>query len=73
MFSSADPDNQWHCVPLYGKTEVTRFELITLNFFIFSQKLDEYPDAKIRYLKFQEVMDRMLEQCFFGKPYIQNP
>lgn len=58
---------------LSGKTEVTRFELITLNFFVFSQKLDEYPDAKERYLKFHETTDEMLEQCFLGKIYIQNP
>ena len=58
---------------LSGKTEVTRFELITLNFFVFSQKLDEYPDPKVRYQKFHETTDEMLERCFLGKLYIPNP
>ncbi len=58
---------------LAGKAEVTRFDLITLNFFVFSQKLDEYPESKTRYLKFYESMNAILEKCFLGKLYIQNP
>lgn len=58
---------------LSGKTDVTRFELITLNFFVFSQRLDEYPGAKPRYLKFLESTNEILEQCFMGKIYVQNP
>ena len=58
---------------LSGNAEVTRFDLITLNFFVFSQKLDEYPDSKVRYLKFHESMNTILEKCFLGKLYIQNP
>jgi hypothetical protein len=58
---------------LSGNAEVTRFDLITLNFFVFSQKLDMYPDPKDRYFKFHESMDEMLEKCFLGKVYVQNP
>ena len=58
---------------LSGETEVTRFELITLNFFVFSQKLDAYPDPKARYLKFYETTNEILDRCFLGKIYIQNP
>ena len=58
---------------LSGNTEVTRFDLITLNFFVFSQKLDEYPSSKDRYLKFHQSMDAILEKCFLGKLYVQNP
>ena len=58
---------------LSGDAEVTRFDLITLNFFVFSQKLDEYIDSKQRYLKFYESMNEILEKCFLGKVYIQNP
>lgn len=58
---------------LSGKTEVTRFELITLNFFVFSQRVDEHPDPKARYLKFHKTTDEILERCFLGKMYIQNP
>lgn len=58
---------------LSGKADVTRFDLITLNFFVFSQKLDECPNPKARYLKFYKATDEILEKCFFGKIYIQNP
>lgn len=58
---------------LSGNTEITRFDLITLNFFVFSQRLDEYPDPKVRYLKFYESMNAILEKCFLGRLYIQNP
>lgn len=58
---------------LSGQTEVTRFELITLNFFVFSQRLDEYPAPQTRYLKFLESTNEILEQCFMGRIYVQNP
>ena len=58
---------------LAGNAEVTRFDLITLNFFIFSQKLDLYPDAKRRYLQFYQSTNTILEKCFLGKMYVQNP
>lgn len=58
---------------LSAKTEVTRFDLITLNFFIFSQKLDIYSDSKTRYFQFENSMNTILEQCFLGKLYVQNP
>ena len=58
---------------LAGNTEITRFDLITLNFFIFSQKLDECPDAKARYMRFFESTNEILERCFMGKMYVQNP
>lgn len=58
---------------LSNKTDVTRFELITLNFFVFSQRLEEYSDPKARYLRFLDSTNEILEQCFLGKVYIQNP
>ena len=58
---------------LSGKADVTRFELITLNFFVFSQRLDDNPDPKNRYLKFVDSNNEILEQCFLGKIYVQNP
>lgn len=58
---------------LSGNGEVTRFDLITLNFFVFSQKLEEYPDGKTRYLEFHKSMDQILEACFLGQMHIQNP
>lgn len=58
---------------LSGNIEVTRFDLITINFFVFSQKMDEYTDSKVRYLKFYKSMNNILGKCFLGKLYIQNP
>lgn len=58
---------------LSSDTEVSRFDLITLNFFVFSQKLDLLPNPKTRYIAFQESMNKILEKCFLGKLYIQNP
>lgn len=58
---------------LSGKAEVTRFDLITLKFFVFSQKLDVYPDPKTRYMRFLDSTNDMLKKCFLGKIYIQNP
>lgn len=58
---------------LSGDAEVTRFDLITLNFFFFSQKLDVYPNSRERYLRFYDSMNIILEKCFLGKLCIQNP
>lgn len=58
---------------LQGTVQASRFDLITLNFFLFSQKLDIYPDPKTRYLKFLESSNKILEKCFLGKIYVQNP
>ena len=58
---------------LAGNSEVTRFDLITLNFFIYSQTIDSYPDAKTRYISFVESTNKILEQCFLGKLNISNP
>ena len=58
---------------LSGDSEVTRFELITLNFFVFSQKLEELPNAKERYFSFLKSTNEILEKCWMGQMYIQNP
>lgn len=58
---------------LSGNAEITRFDLITLNFFVFSQKLNVYPEAKQRYMQFLESTNKILEKCFMGNLYIQNP
>jgi len=54
-------------------TEVNRFDLITLNFFIFSQRVDEIPDEKRRYIKFLDSTNEILKACSLGELYIQNP
>ena len=58
---------------LAGKSEVTRFDLITLNFFIYSQTIDEYPNVKRRYTSFIEETNELLERCLLGQLYITNP
>lgn len=58
---------------LSGNTEINRFDLITLNFFVFSQKLSVYPEAKKRFTKFLESTNIILNKCFMGNLYIQNP
>lgn len=58
---------------LSGNSEINRFDLITLNFFIFSQKLAEYPEPKQRYIEFLSTTNKILEKCSMGKLYVQNP
>ena len=58
---------------LAGKAEVTRFDLITLNFFIYACTVDDYPNVKARYSSFIESTNRILERCFWGELYISNP
>ena len=58
---------------LAGKSDVTRFDLITLNFFIYSQTLDAHPNVKERYCSFVESTNRILNRCSLGDLYISNP
>ncbi len=58
---------------LQSKIEVDRFDLITLNFFIFSQKNSEYIDSKVRFLKFLDDTNDILNQCSMGEMLITNP
>lgn len=58
---------------LNGKSDISRFDLITLNFFIYSQKLDEYENANKRFNAFLESTNNILSKCFMGKMYVQNP
>ena len=58
---------------LDGKTEVNRFDLITLKFFIFSQNPDTFPNRKKRYEEFIYSTNSILEQCFMAPLYVTNP
>ncbi len=58
---------------LKGETEVNRFDLITLNFFVFSQKTEEYKSAESLYGSFIDSTNEILEKCFLGPLYIANP
>ncbi len=58
---------------LQNNAEVERFDLITLNFFIFSQKLDDHPNNKARFILFEDSTNKILEECGMGSLYISNP
>ncbi|MBO7276283.1 MAG: hypothetical protein J6V15_07930, partial [Clostridia bacterium] len=55
------------------ETEVNRYDLITLNFFIFSQKIDTYPSVRERFNAFYEATNNILRECFMHELIIQNP
>lgn len=58
---------------LSNETEVDRFDLITLNFLIFANDLDKFPEAKSRYSEFLDSTNKVLQKCSMGELYIQNP
>lgn len=58
---------------LAGRAEVTRFDLITLNFFIYAHTVDAYPNANARYGAFVDSTNSILENCYLGELYISNP
>lgn len=57
---------------LNGNCDIDRFDLITLEFFIYSQKLDEYPDPKQRFLAFTDSINAILNECSMGELIISN-
>lgn len=57
---------------LNGNCDVDRFDLITLEFLIYSQKLDEYPDPKQRFIKFTDSINAILSECSMGELIISN-
>ncbi len=58
---------------LANKAEISRFDLITLNFFVYSQKLDCFSNIKKRYESFIKSTNRILEACYLGPLYVANP
>ena len=58
---------------LTGREAVTRFDLITLNFFIFSQNLDQYENAVRRFSAFTLSSNAILEECGMEELYVANP
>ena len=58
---------------LSKESEVNRFDLITLNFFIYSQNTDKFANSKQRFSEFIKDTNAILEDCSMGKLYVQNP
>ena len=56
---------------LSGKAPVTRYDLLTLYFFVYSQTREE--TRKKRYTGFIESSNRLLDECNFGPLYVVNP
>lgn len=57
---------------LNRKQQVERFDLITLEFFIISQEMED-ADAKERYRFFRREIQQILKECSMGELYIVNP
>ncbi len=57
---------------LNHKFPVERFDLITLEFFIISQKMED-EDPYVRYREFLNRIQTILEECSMGEIYIVNP
>lgn len=57
---------------LTGKTDVDRFDLITLNFFIYAMD-ESFDNNKKRYMAFVDDTNEMLAECYMGELYITNP
>ena len=61
-----------HIASLLTKSiAVDRFDLMTLNFFLFSQKYAD--DNKNRYIAFVDSTNEILRDCMMGELYVTNP
>lgn len=55
---------------LIGKTDVERFDLITLNFYIHAMNGEENKNK--RYIDFLNDTNEILRECFMGEIYVAN-
>lgn len=58
---------------LKEREEVTRFDLITLNFFLYSQSLESFTNKMKRYNAFISSTNEILIRCNMGALYAANP
>ncbi len=58
---------------LHRKCVFERFDLITLNFLIHAERVDQNPNAKKRYISFLESTNQALSACGMGPIYVTNP
>lgn len=56
-----------------NETAVDRFDLITLNFFLFSQNKEYDMKRNERYVAFVDSTNAILNDCMMGELYIANP
>jgi len=63
-----------HIAEILSKSiAVDRFDLITLNFFLFSQNEKYSMDSKNRYIAFVDSTNEILSECMMGELYVANP
>lgn len=55
-----------------GKSDIDRFDLITLSFLVISQD-PELENPQKRFSEFVDFTDSILEDCSMGKLYVANP
>lgn len=58
---------------LANAVAIDRFDLMTLNFFIFSQDERYADDNKNRYIAFVDSTNEILNECMMGELYVANP
>ena len=58
---------------LNGKTPVSRYDLITLRFFVYAQTFDPKAPSNLRFHTFAQKANRMLVRCSLRPLYIANP
>ncbi len=58
---------------LKGEANIERFDLITLNFFLFSQNSENYSNINQRYSSFVDSTNVILEECGMAELYVANP
>ena len=58
---------------LHRRTDVERFDLITINFLIHAEQVNQEPNSKKRYIRFIESTNQILQSCGMGPLYVANP
>ncbi|MGN0794272.1 MAG: hypothetical protein ACI4MG_07375 [Aristaeellaceae bacterium] len=58
---------------LAGKENITRYDLLTLHFFVFAHDLDRYGTINARYDAFVKSANRVLLAGGMGEYYVANP
>ncbi|MBQ3277920.1 MAG: hypothetical protein IJG94_02015 [Clostridia bacterium] len=58
---------------LHSTIEPTRYDLLTLCFFICASRVDQQPDPQNRYRQFVDDANRILLDCGFGPVYVADP
>ncbi len=56
---------------ILGKTEIERFDLITMNFYIYA--ISEETNNNKRYIDFVNDTNSILKDCYMGEMYVANP